>query len=1291
MKHRASISSQSHLHISDGKSQTKRLLPALKKGYFSVADMRFHTLLAMVVDYAQVMKFYNLENQQDGVWKPYFSVDETVVIATILATDPDKLVAILNQSRYPSNVSHALIETLRSGLPKEISHQVIAVYIVCKMLDNWLVLLASAQSKAGIALHKLIESVFIGLTKDLKLLAQYVIGFLPDLSVEEIFSQDLITRILEPQEINASDYIDSSALVVDEVSIRSTFYAFVKAIEMVQASAAELLPASLVSKDHDPAIGLLIAFLQLFQKLQHKINRFTLNYIDFYYDDVLKTQTRPCAPDYAYLTMRSGNINNEILLNKGAEFLAGKDENKQDVIFTAVEDVLINNAAVAAIHTLFFDRDYLSSPENNLQELSASAGLTEMQKRQLATGCWLNEMPILTDADADLAQQDKRQSCPLLGAPKVGEESVWVNHARIGFALASKVLFLREGRRTVRITLKYNDLMAGAGKNERTLEQWIKEITVALASSNNSACITSAAEQDTFFKVFRNIFIISLSTEEGWLDVPEYLPSYSGVDSQLEQNSLTITFSLSADTPPITPYDQAVHGEQYETQLPIIKFVINPKGYLYPYGILSKLELAWVQIDVDVEACRTLLLHNNIGQLSSQAPFTPFGPIPEIGSYLIVGCEEAAGKQLTHFNVDIKWGGLPSGIGGFRSYYQGYNKSVENMDFQINTTVLVDGKWLPENTKAIVTSALFKFKPDHDAGDVLSEESLLPCDPVMAYWTPLDYRNQVMKYRYTPSSNKGFFKFTLAAPVGAFGHKDYPNELAQVLTHNAKQKIPQMIKELPNAPYTPMIDSISANYKASAKMTIGHEELNCLPLMQEKIIHLHPMGWKDSVLEADQRLYFLPQYQYSGNLLIGLEGVTKGGLITLYFHLRENSLPVERVHLEELRWFYLSADEWIALNKKQIISDSTQGFMTSGIVTLDVPDDITSDNTIMPRGLFWLSVSADHELEKFCSVFSVYAQAVKVVRSIAKQPTFGSFKQVPSGSITQARQSIPGIVGIRQVQPSFGGRSSEDRAHLRTRVSERLRHKKRALLADDYELLILEQFPQVFKVKCFPNMAPDVAADKYLRPGQLLIVVLPYLTQETQNIQKPLLNGHLVNEVKAFVGKLAPPFVTIHVHNPVYEVIQVRCTVKLKKVSNSGLYINRLNQAISDFLSPWNDTIGYAKHFGWTISEHDIESYIQQLDFIDRVTNFSILRIAPDHDDCFDLFDSAAHLNVYTEFKEVLPKYPWSVLSPIKQHFIEVDDSFDLIEPEITGVGELEIGSTFIVSEEKWREKIEKH
>ncbi len=1294
MKYNAHILLPSHFHIRDGKSQAKRALPALEKDYFNVADLRFHALLAKVVDYTELMTFYDHQNRPNGNWKPFFSLDETVVMASILATDPDKLVALLNQTHDLSDSDEELIVTLNEELPENIRHLTISACMVLRMLDDWFVRLASARSEAGVQLHKLTESVLVGLKKDLNWFLHDLKSFVPVFSVEEIVSQDLADQILAVQDDHLAPQNESVTEALDEVAVRSFSYALIKAVEMIQESAAELLPISLTNKQHDPAVGLLIAFLQLFHKVHHKINKFTLNYIDFYYDQVLKTQPRQYEPDSAYLTVNCGNNVHELLLPKGTEFLAGKDENKQDIIFTATEAVQINQAAVRAVHTLFFNRDILSSPESQIQERVVLSAKPDQQPKQLVTGCWQNEIPAFTNselADSDLMRLGKVKSFPLFGAPRTVEEPMLTKHARIGFALASKVLFLQEGQRTVRIIFKYNDDQLEGDKNKRTLHEWIKEIAFHLKDAKDDKTVTQTDEQVAFLKVFRDAFKISVSTAQGWLEISEYLPSYKAFDDRLEKNSLSITFSLSADVPPICAYDEVIHGEGYSTRLPVIKFIINPKGYLYSYGVLRKLELLWVRIDVDVEGCRALQLYNNIGQLSPQAPFTPFGPMPEIGSYLIVGCAEVAGKQLTSFNLDVKWGGLPSEIGGLRAHYQGYGKAIDNSDYQVSTSVLVNGKWLPENSNVSLTTNLFQLKSDLDVGEQISETRNLSCDPVMIYWTPLDYRTQEMEYAYTPSSNKGFFKFTLSAPVGAFGHKDYPNILAEVLTHNARQKIQRMTKQIPNAPYTPTIDSISANYQAFVNITPNNEEVNCLPLMQEKLIHLHPFGWKDSGLDADLHFYLLPQYSDAGNLLIGLEGVAKEKSITLYFNLRENSLPAAHNHQEKLEWFYLVADQWVALGQKEVVSDSTHGFMTSGIVTLNVPHDITAENMIMPGELFWFRVAANHDLEKFCSVISIHAQALKVVRYVDEQTVLGHLKKLPAGNIFQTKSTVPGLEVIQQVRPSFGGRSQEDRAYLRIRVSERLRHKKRALLPEDYELLILEQFPQIYKVKCFPNVRPDTVLEKRICPGQLLIVALPYLTKETKDIHRPLLSGNIVNEIKEFVTRLAPPFVSIHIANPVYEVVQVRCTVKFKSTIHSGRYVNQLNQAISEYLSPWNDTIGYTEHFGWAISGHDIESFIHQLSYIDRVTNFSILRIAPEQNDTFDLYDSAAYLNHYTVLKEIFPKYPWSVMSPIKQHFIEVDDRFDLIKPEITGVGELEIGSTFIVTEEKWREKIERH
>ncbi|MDE2387605.1 MAG: baseplate J/gp47 family protein [Betaproteobacteria bacterium] len=1279
MKVRADRLTNSHLHISDGRSQEKRRLPALEKDYFNVAELQFHTLLALAVEYAQVLRFYNLEDRDDGTWEHFFSRDETVVIATILAVDLDKLVSGDGYKSYVTDANRALIEALHALPTQEIGRHLIAAYSAITMLDKWLQLLTHAENPLGVELRKVVESVIAGLKKDIAVFWKYLAGYLPHLTLEEIFSGGLIALIPDLKEIKPNQ-TDAIFDVSNAIPIRSSFYAFIKAIEMVQLSAKKLLSASLISQDHEPAAGLLIAFVQLFEKLHRKINRFTLNYVDFYYDRVLKAQPRSFVPDYVYLVIAPSKKNHTVLIPKGTEFLAGQDENKRDIVYAAAEDVMINDAAVSAVHTLFFERDALNFPERSLFENVVLNDRGDEVTRQLATGDWLSEVPVAT-ADSPLGE-DSLQSYPLFGAPEKVEDTIPLQHLRIGFAVASKVLGLQEGRRTVRIGLQFT------GAREKSLECWIQKIAAAMQQSGSISAESPARKQQAFFKVFRDIFIISLSAGEGWREIKEYTLSYSGIDHRQKANSLAITFFLPEDFPAVVPYDRNIHGDGYETQLPMVRLIQNPHGYLYPYGILSKLELDRISIDVTVEGCRMLQLHNNIGQLSPVAPFTPFGPIPEVGSYFIVGCAEAAGKQLSDFKITVQWGGLPAGIGGFEAHYQGY-ETFGDTDFRVSTSVLANGKWLPENAKGLAIHSLFQINTGLDGGSEVNERSELSCAAVISYWSPDDYRSAAAEFGYMPSTNKGFFKFTLVAPQQAFGHRDYPTALANVLTFNAKQKYAKFLKKVPNLPYTPMITSISANYRASTHIVPGKEEASCSPAVREKVIHLHPLGWEDVTIQADRAYHLLPQYAYSGNLLIGLNGLAGGGAITLYFHLRENSLPIEHAALQKIQWFYLANNRWLPLGTKEIIADSTHGFMKAGIVTLNIPADISQENTVLPAGLCWLRVSSDYDLEKYCSLYSIHTQALKASRYLQEGAVLSGAIRLPAGAVSRLRKSIPGIGGIKQIQPSFGGRMTEDRGHLRNRISERLKHKQRALLPADYELLILEQFPQIYKVKCFPGMSPDFVAKQRFMPGHLLIAVVPYLSQNVISAQKPLLSGHLIDNVADFIDRYAPPFATIHVINPVYEVIQVRCTVKLKNPLLAGMYLARLNQAISDFLSPWNETVGLIRHFGWIVSKHDVESFIQDLDYIDRVTNLSILRIAPMGEGFYDLLDSADKPED-SKVADITPVYPWSIVAPIQQHFIELDDRYDVIEPQVTGIGELEIGSTFIISDEKWR-KIEKH
>jgi hypothetical protein len=1283
--------------LHDGLSQEQRGLPGLQPGYFNVHEMTFAAMLSQAVDYAQLVSFYDGGNHADGDWGAFFKRDETVVMADILSCDMTRIGTAFEAAlAQAGGVPTAYLRGV--DLPPDYAvARKMSTYVLAKRIDAWSTALADAQSAEGVELRRLLDSVIDGLTGELEDFKQAMIDAgISSRGIETIFSINFSSAWLSSGGAGAQAMIGAIGaerarsaggnLLTGEAGqpttifgLRANFYSFVKAIEMIQIGARRLLHASMENQTHDPAVGMLIAFARQFERVQGRINRFTQNHLDFYYDQVLNVQPRGFVPDSTFLVFRPSTKGGEILVPRDTQFLAGLDEAKRNILYASDTDLNVTDVAVCSLSTLLFARDDLNFPENEFFQVYGK------RPRQLATACYIGTVPV--NQGADIALSAKMQALPLLGAQKESIGKATAVRARIGFAVASRALFLKEGQRSVSLTLRFD----GAGPGGVTLEEQVSKLTAVLKHPKNSVGTAVETDQETFFRVFQDMFSLSLTTATGWHELPEYLPSYSKVEQSIKKNCLVLKFSLPPDCPAITGYVAKVHGENYATQLPVLRCTINANNYLFAYDFLKGLAVRDVRIDVDAQGCRDLLLYNQIGQLAPMSPFAPFGPIPSIGTYFIAGNAEIAIKQLTAFDLDIEWGNLPLDLGGFKTYYRGYGTDVENADFQAKIAVLLNGKWSPPENSAIAPVTLFDTEQD----DSVAKQVNLSCDPIIQYYKPLDVPAAGSVLAYTPSARGGFFKFTLCAPNMAFGHQAYPNILAKVLTANARQKTPQLMEAIPNPPYTPTITSIELHYSAYSVVDPLRDAYSSGDEFSEQFIQLHPLGWENMHAADYRSVQLFPQYDMSGNLFIGLDGSKIEGILTLFFHLSEDSLPMSYSRGNGPEWSYLRNNRWISLSAKQVVSDTTERFMTSGIVTLDLPGDITKGNTVMPGDLYWLKLSAEYDLEKFCSLYSVYAQAVKVAwQADSKNP--GSMPDsLPAGTITKSRQTIPGIAKIAQIGASAGGRRQETREQTRVRMSERLRHKNRALTASDYEMLILEQFPSIYRVKCFANMVAERDPAKRIRPGHLLIVPVPTLPRNANANQMPMLSGHLINEVKEFVMGLAPQFATIKVGNPVYEQIQVRCTVKLRKGLRGGRYTSLLNQAVSDFLSPWKNP-GYATHFGWCIHQHDLESFIQDQDYVDDVTNFSMLRIAPDGDNNFDLLDTAAiaaavnaaaaedsaanNSSDHGQHRSITPKYPWSIAVPLKHHAIDTTDDFAPQTPIAAGVDELEIGATFIVS-----------
>ena len=1364
------MTSEAGLHITDGTAQNTRFPAALEEGYFKVDEMTFEDLLTLSVELASYLHFYNLQYKREGSWAELFEGDDAVVMAQILSLDLKRLETDF-QRRFESS-----LEDVAEGLCEFV-----------KDIDGWLQKLKTSSHKSGKALGAKIEEVieekladeFRSLREYLNLLVQGQSQPKPAFALEGL--DHVWEKTKKGQAISQSKRPDSRSVIVERRQFRSIFYAFFHAVLYLQSIAAAYLQKTLSGQAHDPSVGLLMVFLKLFGKAQERINTFSQRHLDFYYQTLLKACPRESMPDSADLVLETEAGVREVFIPKGTEFLAGKDLTGKDLVYIADDNLGVTDARVHTLSTLFFERNRLISPEAELQYITRAR---------------THRLPV----DLSSSETVDSPSWPLFGAERTDVESGTAKDAEFGFAVASSVLRLKEGLRTIEVTLRIADpadvdptvalawrefnrqgwkekkenekrefvrqvfvhyltthqellteddhldtvdvaeglihnlsleainqalqdqqqsslfnlflveLVKGVGSAESfqrvlgkimsrfvlTPDRWltpdIKKVilekaegVVTTVSYQQISELLKKDRQTLFYTLLQKIMTIHLTAENGWHGVSQYTLAPTGEEETVEENGLKFVVTLGPEIDPIIPYASDIHGGQWETQLPLILFRLNPQSHFYAYSLFSGLTFRSVVIETHVQGVKTLLIYNQQGQLDPSKPFNPFGPLPTCNSYCIIGNYEVATKNITSLAVEIEWGDIPQGLGGFREYYQGYEPACTNEDFQAELSLFQDGHWQPSRGEAPNTTVLF----DTESGEEKLKESQSIAIDLLRYFKPLHWTISEDEFGFDLQARDGFYKIALVGPSWAFGHANYPTLLAKALSENVKRK---RFQPIPNPPYTPLVNRIALNYRARSVIEPGIKGVDDPVIFHEKIIPLHPFGPENNY-PADQERppAIVPRYPYDGNLFIGIAARQLQGVLTLFFHICPDSTQAVISTHSDIAWFYLASNCWCRLEPSRVLSDTTDGFLTSGIVTLDLPNIINRDNSIMPRDLFWLSVSANKNLNTYCSLYSVRPHALRV-RWVDRENLRSPMKRnSPAGSIQQTRTSIPGLGSITQMNDAFGGTLPEDTRQMKMRMSERLRHKHRASTPWDYERLILEYFPEIFKVKCFSGMTTSKPGPQ---PGHVLIVVVPHVGEKIQDHNyTPMVDTTVLHRIRTFVQTLVSPFTNIEVRNPTYERIQIRCTIKLTRNMYRGFFVKKVNQSINAFLSPWHEG-GYVERFGWRIKREDIESVIRDLDGVEFVTNFSMLHITEDNKGDFSLNDTARskiiHSTQYDAGKrqalersvseEITPKYPWSLAIPMDHHFIETIDVMRFINAEVTGIDELEVGSTLIIS-----------
>lgn len=469
--------------------------------------------------------------------------------------------------------------------------------------------------------------------------------------------------------------------------------------------------------------------------------------------------------------------------------------------------------------------------------------------------------------------------------------------------------------------------------------------------------------------------------------------------------------------------------------------------------------------------------------------------------------------------------------------------------------------------------------------------------------------------------------------------------------------------EIPPPPYSPLIKSISLNYTSAREMSCEADD---------KIFHLTLTGgitetniWKDDrIKDAEQKNilvktnYILPQQIpiiseakhacVNGMLFIGITDIMPDQNLSLLFQVAEGTKSDDR-QPPTLYWFYMKHNDWVPLKKDNIISDSTHELQTTGIIEFGLPADANNTNTFFNiPSLYWLCVGVAANTDSFPLLADVKAQAAGVTFTAYVSNPQHLALPLEAERIKKVIDELPQVKKISQPLPSFNGKVDEKDSEYYIRVSERLKHKSRAINNWDYESMVLEAFPSIFKVKCLNNYY-----NGHFAAGHVTVVPIADLRNKSyagNNILVPKTNYIDLKRIEEFLCSRASPFVKVHALNPKLEHVLINCKVKFYAGADKGFYLKKLNEDLIKFLSPWIIDSGKIS-FSGKVYVSSIINFIDKRDYVDYVTDLVMFQYTEDEKGKKDYVFNAENLASLVE-TEVSTDH--SILVSAPRHQIEL-------------------------------------
>ncbi|NER21530.1 MAG: hypothetical protein F6J96_12665 [Symploca sp. SIO1C2] len=985
-----------------------------------------------------------------------------------------------------------------------------------------------------------------------------------------------------------------------------------------------------------PHFVLFLTFLKLLEYPQQQFRNLNPRYLEYYYQKVLQLTTKPETPDQVHVTFTLASGYPEPLIKKGTLLKAGKDSQGKELNYATNEDLIVNQTQVASIKTI--------AVETEGAEGAGGAEGTHNVLAQSSRNLTQNFVHPDTDQDNSSDRQKIRNIyARTIEAAAAGSETTAkrfktfqprtlndsTDTASIGFAITSPLLHLEEGERVITLTL---------------------------------TCLEGTFNQDSLGEEIP--FEFYLSNSEEWIQLKAEAVEFNSEEEQDPQNPnqkipiLKFTLTLDALQPAITA--PKASPAEITSPYPVVKIVLkpqeDPKNYrrkTIAYQEFKDLRIEKVKIEVDVQGVKTIKGRNDTSTVDTKGVFEPFGNRPQPGSGFYLANPEISAKPLQSLKIHWQWMGLPK---KFADYYQGYQdldlmSDISNSSFKAQLRVL-------NNRSLVDVEAAKSIFASDNTGNLNQSIELSYTDFKIKLDPPA-----LATEADDPLEWQRYFKLELNSPD--FGHELYPVAQNKV----ALASDPDTKNLTINPPYTPKVKSISLDYTTSVEIDLTNPTATDA---NSQIFQLHPFGYHQLVSTQDTRdsqgaqgeqHKLLPQFNQEGYLLIGLRGLHPPQDISLLFQLIAGSANTD-ADTPKISWSYLSNDDWKDFKPTEILTDTTDGLVDSGIIRFTIPTAATTTHQVMDSGLHWIRATVEQHGDAIPDTLDIKAQAIALTYVNQGNAADHLSQPLPPNSIQELKQRIPAIQTVNQPYSSFKGKQQENPRSFNTRVSERLRHKQRAITPWDYEHIVLENFPEIYKVKCIRTLKPG--------SSEVEVVVVPDIRNVAPFFPlEPKAPLYLLKEIEAYLKACSSPFVKLKVKNPDYERILYRIGVKFRAGYEQGYYLKQINEDLKRFLSPWAYGNQAELTFGSSIHSSSVIYFLEKLPYVDYVTNIKLVKQATG-DKEYPILD--------TKLAQV--HHPDAILVSEPEQIIDLITKDQYEAGLFEGIGYMLIGLDFIVTNE---------